>query len=126
MILDEPTSMLDPISRRKIFDVLAWLKKEQNTTIIVIEHSLENLIPLADCMVLMYRGELLFEKETREFFREMELLLAKDVFPPGIISFYNHLIKEGQYHGALPLTVMEAEAGLRSWFEQAGQNGAGD
>jgi len=48
MVLDEPTSMLDPVSRKRIFEVLGRLKREQNNTVIVIEHSLENLIPLAD------------------------------------------------------------------------------
>ena len=54
LVLDEPTSMLDPVSRGLIFKVLAKLKAEENNTIIVIEHSLENLVPLADQMVLMY------------------------------------------------------------------------
>lgn len=122
MILDEPTSMLDPISRRKIFEVLAKIKEEQNNTIIVIEHSLENLVPLADRMVLMYRGSLLLEDDTRRFFRQFDLLLQKDVFPPGVISFFHHLIQSGQYSGALPLTVKEAEAGLRSWFANSNHN----
>ena len=79
MILDEPTSMLDPISRKRVFEVLEKLKKEQRNTIIVIEHSLENLIPLADRMVLLTNGELILEDETQQFFQTMPLLLEKGV-----------------------------------------------
>ena len=45
LILDEPTSMLDPVSRVRIFDVLAKIKAEGKSTIIVIEHSLDALVP---------------------------------------------------------------------------------
>ena len=112
MILDEPTSMLDPISRRQVFEVLAQLKKEQNNTIIVIEHSLENLIPLADRMVLMYNSELLLEDETQSFFQQMELLLDKNVLPPGGLHFFHHLIQAGYYQGNIPFTPADAAGKL--------------
>ena len=50
LVLDEPTSMLDPISRKQVFDVLARLKQEQHSTIIVIEHNLD-VIKTADWII---------------------------------------------------------------------------
>lgn len=108
MILDEPTSMLDPLSRRRIFDVLAKLKGEQQNTIIVIEHSLENLIPLADYMVLLVGGELVLEDQTQAFFERLDLLQEKGVFPPGPMRFFHTLRKANIYPGSLPLTVDDA------------------
>ena len=118
MVLDEPTSMLDPISRKRGFDVLARLKREQRNTIIVIEHSLENLVPLADRMALLYNGELLLEDETQSFFQQMDMLLERDVFPPGAMHFFHNLVKRGYYGGELPLTLEAAADYLERLFSR--------
>ena len=107
MILDEPTSMLDPLSRRRVFDVLARLKQEQKNTIIVIEHSLENLIPLADRMILLSQGEITLDGPTADFFQNIELLLEKGISPPGAMRFFYELKQAGFYHGDFPLTAEE-------------------
>ncbi|KPL79104.1 hypothetical protein ADN00_04375 [Ornatilinea apprima] len=119
MILDEPTSMLDPISRKRVFDVLAKLKKEQKNTIIVIEHSLENLIPLADRMAFMLNGELVLEDETRAFFAQIAMLMEKGIFPPDAMQFFHQLALQHMYSGALPLTVEEATQSLRASLARA-------
>lgn len=108
MVLDEPTSMLDPVSRGRVFAVLAKMKKELHNTIIVIEHSLENLVPLADRMVLLHEGRLVLEAATADFFRQTDLLAKAQVYPPGAIAFYQELIRRGLYRGALPLTLDDA------------------
>ena len=113
MILDEPTSMLDPVSRKRVFEVLEKLKKEHRNTIIVIEHSLENLIPLADRMVLLSNGELILEDETPRFFQNMPLLLEKSVYPPGALLFFYELMVAGYSNHQLPLTLDEAEKKLK-------------
>jgi energy-coupling factor transport system ATP-binding protein len=118
MVLDEPTSMLDPISRKQVFNVLAKLKEEQKNTIIVIEHSLENLIPLADRMVLLHGGELLLENETQAFFQQLDLLLEKDTVPPGAMHFFHLLAQAGYETGYLPLSVNEAAERLRQLFDR--------
>lgn len=108
LILDEPTSMLDPVSRMRIFEVLKKLKEEQNNTIIAIEHSLENLIPLTDRMVLLSQGELLLDDATQPFFNQLDLLLENGVIPPGGMLFFHELAKAGKYEGDFPLTVEAA------------------
>jgi energy-coupling factor transporter ATP-binding protein EcfA2 len=107
LILDEPTSMLDPVSRGRIFEVLAKLKAEENNTIIVIEHSLENLVPLADEMMLMVDGALLLQDKTQSFFQQSKMLLEKGVYPPGAMHFFHELQMKNYYQGKLPLTVTE-------------------
>lgn len=113
MILDEPTSMLDPISRKRVFEVLETLKKERSNTIIVIEHSLENLIPLADRMIFLSNGDLILEEETQKFFESMPILLEKGVFPPGALLFFHKLMVAGYFNNTLPLTLDEAEKKLK-------------
>jgi len=105
LILDEPTTMLDPVSRQRIFEVLAKLKEEKNNTIIVIEHSLENLVPLADRMALLSEGALVLEDETQAFFQQTNLLLENGVFPPGAMRFFHEMKERNYYQGDYPLTV---------------------
>lgn len=121
MLLDEPTSMLDPISRKRVFDVLAKLKTESNSTIIVIEHSLENLIPLSDQMVLMHEGDLLLADDTQAFFHKMDFLVESGVFPPEMLLFFHNIYKSGCGAGLLPLTVDQAAAKLKEVFAAARQ-----
>jgi len=108
MILDEPTSMLDPISRKRIFEVLEKLRREQSNTIIVIEHSLENLVPLTDRMILLHDGHILLEDEPHAFFKQTEFLLEKNVFPPEATQLFYRLSVDGRYEGQLPLTLESA------------------
>jgi len=108
MVLDEPTSMLDPVSRKRIFEVLGRLKREQNNTVIVIEHSLENLIPLADRMILLSEGQVALQGPTRTFFQQIALLLEKGIYPPEAMQFFYRLVQRQWYNGDLPLTLDEA------------------
>ncbi|CAG1016292.1 Putative HMP/thiamine import ATP-binding protein YkoD [Anaerolineales bacterium] len=116
LILDEPTTMLDPVSRRRVFDVLAKLKKEQHNTIIVIEHNLENLIPLADRMILLSNSKLMLEDETGRFFQNMELLMREGINPPGALRFFHELQKAGYAKDALPVNLSEASRQLMQLF----------
>jgi energy-coupling factor transport system ATP-binding protein len=125
LILDEPTSMLDPVSRKRVFRVLERMKSEQHNTVIAIEHSLENLIPLADRMVLLSDGELLLEDETTAFFQNMDLLREKGIYPPGGLSFYHRLAQAGYYGDRLPITLDEAEERLPEAIANA-RNGRSD
>ena len=120
LILDEPTSMLDPISRIRIFEVLAKLKAEQNNTIIVIEHSLEHLIPLADRMILLVDGESVLDEPTATFFQYTEFLLENSVYPPGALRFFHELSQRDRYQGNYPLTLHCASALLKNMIHPEG------
>jgi energy-coupling factor transport system ATP-binding protein len=113
LILDEPTTMLDPVSRRRVFEVLAKLKSEEHNTIIVIEHNLENLIPLADRMILLANNQLVLEDETYSFFQNMDLLTNEGIHPPGALRFFYELKKTGYTEGMLPVMLPEASKQLK-------------
>lgn len=118
MVLDEPTSMLDPVSRNHVFNVLSRLKREQKNTIIVIEHNLEHLVPLADRMLFMDEGEIVLYDETQKFFEHSDLLLKSQLYPPGVVHFFHSLKKRGAYTGDLPLTVDRGSTSLHQIFEK--------
>lgn len=58
LLLDEPLSQLDPISRRELISMLKRLNEELSITIIIAEHTLEELLPIADKAVFLDGGEL--------------------------------------------------------------------
>ena len=58
LFLDEPTSGLDPLSRRGVWSILKQLKNE-NKTILLTTHHLEEADELADRIAIMNKGKLL-------------------------------------------------------------------
>ena len=59
LILDEPMSGLDPMGRKKIFDLICQLK-DAGKTILFCSHILEDVDRLADSILLLHKGEKLF------------------------------------------------------------------
>jgi energy-coupling factor transport system ATP-binding protein len=108
MILDEPTSMLDPLGKDFIFDILTNLKKEQNLTLIVVEHNIEQVAPLSDLMVLMYEGNIAKAAPPAEFFENGEFLIGHGISPPEATAFIDQLKNHEIYHGPLPVSLEDA------------------
>jgi len=61
LLLDEPTTGLDPNARREIWKILLNLKKEQNTSLILTTHYMEEAEFLCDRIVIMDQGNILTE-----------------------------------------------------------------
>jgi energy-coupling factor transport system ATP-binding protein len=108
MILDEPTSMLDPLGKDFIFDILTNLKKEQNLTLIVVEHNIEEVAPLSDLMVLMYEGNIAKAASPAEFFENSEFLIEHGINPPEATAFIDQLKDRQIYRGPLPVHLEDA------------------
>ncbi len=59
LILDEPTSQLDPIAAAEFIQLIKKINREIGTTIIISEHRLDELLPLADKVVVLEEGEII-------------------------------------------------------------------
>lgn len=57
LLLDEPTSQLDPLMAREFFSVIKRLSEETGTTVIIAEHRLEEIFPKADKVLVLKNGE---------------------------------------------------------------------
>jgi ABC-2 type transport system ATP-binding protein len=66
LLLDEPTTGLDPNARREIWNILMQLKKEKNTSLILTTHYMEEAEFLCDRIIIMDHGEILTEGSLRE------------------------------------------------------------
>ena len=59
LILDEPTSQLDPIAATDFLQTLGRINRELGTTILICEHRLEDVIPMANRLIILDKGELI-------------------------------------------------------------------
>lgn len=59
LILDEPTSQLDPIAAEEFLKIVYKINRDLGTTVIISEHRLEDLIPMADRVVVMDGGKII-------------------------------------------------------------------
>ena len=105
IVLDEPTSQLDPIAASDFLNTLAKINRELGTTILIIEQRLEEVFPLADRVLVMSKdGELICEGEPRKV--GMELRTSKSVMfqaMPTAMRIWNGIANEQE----CPVTIRE-------------------
>lgn len=65
LILDEPTSQLDPIAASEFLKTIKKINDELGTTIIISEHDLEEVFPMADRVIVMNEGKIIIDDEPR-------------------------------------------------------------
>jgi energy-coupling factor transporter ATP-binding protein EcfA2 len=73
LILDEPTSQLDPHATRAVFEALASLIEQGNTTVVLIEHKFEWVAQFADRVVLLDHGQIVAEGSPSSVFSSAAL-----------------------------------------------------
>ncbi|WP_459500458.1 ABC transporter ATP-binding protein [Bacillus sp. C1] len=74
IIMDEPTSGLDPVFRREILDILYDLMVDQDKTIFFSTHITTDLDRIADYIVFIHNGEVVFEKDIHSISEEYAIV----------------------------------------------------
>lgn len=117
LILDEPTSQLDPIAAKDFIDTLVRINKELSTTIIMTEHNLEDIYSVCDKVIVMEDGKVICNdtnyKVVDILSRDKNHKMVKSLPTPSKI--YNQL--NGYIEGASksPLTVKDC----RQWLNDS-------
>jgi energy-coupling factor transport system ATP-binding protein len=78
LILDEPTSELDPVGKDEIFEVLARLRRERAITILMVEHAAEQVAEMADRIIVMNNGEVIDQGPPDQLYRNPLLFHGPD------------------------------------------------
>jgi energy-coupling factor transport system ATP-binding protein len=84
LIVDEPTTGLDPVQARAVMDLLAHFRDATGMTIIVVTHAMELVAEYCDRVLVMSGGKLLLDGPVREVFSQRDILLQTRVQPPPI------------------------------------------
>ena len=117
LILDEPTSQLDPIAASDFLNTVRKINMELGTTVIITEHRLEDIFPYADRAIVMDGGKVIADDTPRNI-GQLLWEQKNDMFaamPTPVRVFYG---AEGM--GNCPLTVREG----RTWLSRSFPEGA--
>lgn len=90
IVFDESTSMLDPIGRKEVLDIMKKLNCENKTTVINITHYMEEVV-LADRVIVLKDGRFLKEGTPRDIFSDKEVLNKANLSVPQVTDFFNLL-----------------------------------
>ncbi len=99
IILDEPTSLLDPKTAQELVELIDRLRKEVGITFIVVEHRLDLLVRIADQMVVMSDGKKVLEGRPSEILAD-DRAEGYGISVPAISKLRNQLRKDGVSVGA--------------------------
>ena len=113
LVLDEPTSQLDPIAAGEFLAAVRRISLELGVTVIMIEHRLEEVFPMADKVLVLDEGEICFYDEpgkVGEALSDHDLFLAM----PSPVQIYHAVHKTG----VCPLTVCEGRKWLETNYEK--------
>ena len=114
LILDEPTSQLDPIAASDFLNTVRKINTELGTTVIITEHRLEDIFPYADRAIVMDNGKIIADDTPgnigKFLFEQSNPMFT--AMPTPVRVFYN-----ANGNGDCPLTVREGRAWLNKEFE---------
>jgi energy-coupling factor transport system ATP-binding protein len=106
VVFDEPTSMLDPPSRRRILDTVRRLNAEQGITVVLITQAMEEAA-IANRVLAMHGGRIVMDGSPREVFEQGERLRALGLGLPLAVEIAHHLREQGL---ALPPGLLTVDA----------------
>lgn len=94
MILDEATAMLDPLGRKEVLEAVHRLNKEENVTVILITHHMDEAVD-ADRILVMDQGKIAMDGTPKEVFSQVEALQKLELDVPQITELAWRLKKQG-------------------------------
>jgi len=117
MVLDEPTSQLDPLGTEEVFTVLRHLNRDLGITVILATHKSEQVARFADRVVVLNRGHIVAMGTPSRVFSQVELLERVRVQVPAVTRV-EHSLSQHLPLGRPSVTLEESRARLASLLEE--------
>ncbi len=115
LVLDEPTSQLDPVGTGEVLDTLNKLTKEEDLSILITSHKTERVAEFADRILVLNKGEVVTIGSPREVFSKVDELSSVGVNPPQVTILCKRLAEKipgfkekYEQRGGIPITLEEA------------------
>lgn len=113
LILDEPTAQLDPIAASNFIATLKKINNDFSLTIIIVEHRLEEIIPISNKLLILNNGQLIHNGYPRDIIKNVNNNLElMNLLPTSTRLFY---LLNGK--GVCPLTVKEGRLFIENNFK---------
>jgi|YNPNPStandDraft_1061719.scaffolds.fasta_scaffold19534_3 energy-coupling factor transport system ATP-binding protein len=118
LVLDEPTSQLDPVGEQEVFSVVGELNRQLGMTVLMAGHAAERLAEYATRIILLSAGELVAVGTPDEIYSQIELLERHHLRPPQIASTFYLIGRAGRPVDRLPVCMRD---GLQALDALCGQ-----
>lgn len=112
LILDEPTAGLDPKGRDEILDQVAKLREETGITVILVSHSMEDVAKYVDRIIVMNKGQIMYDDEPKAVFRHYKELESVGLAAPSVTYIMQALKKKGLPVDTDITTIKEAKTAI--------------
>ena len=108
LVLDEPTAGLDPKGQLEMMAVFNQLHEQQDITIVLVTHQMEDVANFADHMIVLDTGKIVDEGAPKDVFRNEKWLQSIQLGVPNTVDFAHKLSKkDGWGTKELPLSLEE-------------------
>jgi energy-coupling factor transport system ATP-binding protein len=120
LVLDEPTSQLDPIGRWEVVEAIQRLKQKGDLTIVMTTHETEEILSLADQVLVLEEGRTALQGSPSEVFMQTERLEEVGVKTPALILVQSRLLSSGGQEGdssdegSIDVTVSDVGSQVRA------------
>ncbi len=121
LLLDDPTSELDPAGTQEVISALRGLNRERGMTVLMVSQDMERLVENADRLLVLSEGHLVLDGPPREVCARTDVLERVGVRTPQVTDFAISLLtrlKRTPQPDQLPLTVAEATAMFRQILDE--------
>ena len=108
LVLDEPTAGLDPKGRDEILDQIAELHRQGDMTVVLVSHSMEDIAKYVERLIVMNRGEKMFDGTPKEVFSLYKELEQIGLSAPQVTYVMNALKDKGFAVSTEATTIEEA------------------
>jgi energy-coupling factor transporter ATP-binding protein EcfA2 len=115
IVLDEPTSFLDPRTAEEILNVIAKLNRDLKLTTILVEHRLDIASTHADRVIIMDAGKIILDGHPEEVYGERARSIGIGI--PKVTSLFQSLRRDGIPVSGNPVTISQAAAELRRFMK---------
>ena len=120
-VLDEPTSNLDPIGSYRVLDLITTIVREEKKTMLIVEHKMEELLPIVDRLIILNEGKIILEGAPRQLLHNVQQMEKIGLKPPQVALLASK-IDSNRIGPELPLTLDEAITTFKSLLQK--QDGA--
>ena len=107
LVLDEPLIGLDPVGKRETMRIFKQLHEDEQMTILIVTHNMDDVADYADQVIALERGKLIAAQSKQEFFSDPQWLYQHHLGLPRAAEFAAQLKKKGMQWDGLPLNVDE-------------------
>lgn len=118
LILDEPTAGLDPKGRDEILGCVRKLHEEQQITVILVSHSMEDVANFVERIVVMEKGRVFLDGDVKTVFSHAKELEEIGLAAPQVTYLMDMLAQKGMAVDTSVTTIEEAKTTILSAFAQ--------